>query len=456
MAAVRPRVIIRMGSHAEKEYIEKTLRLLDGLILGANLLEATPGATASLVFRCATGKARIPVSIDPMTYAFGAYPDPNGGHTRTDLDWIKSDQKVKGQKGKVERRFKKSYSALATRFGGLFEQALERSTAVSLQDLGAAASRRAAAQAVVEYQATRVVEEFRKDPEYAVWAEEIPPPQAVFAPYFHIEPNNVAGWLTANLQLAAEAADVAQGRFPVHAVVCVDQGALTNDAFIEAVETDLPDTGVAGVWLWFSKFEERDAAPTQLRNYRRLVETLAARIEVYARHGGFLSLALSRVGMSGVSHGVGYGEQKDVMPIVGQSKPTVRYYAPPLRMRPGVLEIERSFGEVGISSPEEFFSKVCGCVICREVVGTDLRNFATRFGARHYSTPDSRRRAQTPEAAKLCTYHYLLARFTERDWLNTATLADVREALSTAQKVWENAPALQSIDHLQRWRDALS
>ena len=39
---VDPKVIIRMGSHAEKDYIEKTARYLDGIIVGANLFETKP------------------------------------------------------------------------------------------------------------------------------------------------------------------------------------------------------------------------------------------------------------------------------------------------------------------------------------------------------------------------------------------------------------------------------
>ena len=46
--------------------------------------------------------------------------------------------------------------------------------------------------------------------------------------------------------------------------------------------------------------------------------------------------------MSGISHGVGYGEQKDVIPVIGQSTPTVCYYLPDLKRRLGVPQIERA------------------------------------------------------------------------------------------------------------------
>ena len=93
-----PELIIRMGSHAEKEYITKLAGFLDGLIVGANLFEATPGATASLLV--SVGAKNTHLFVDPMTYTFGAYVDKELGTLREDLDWIKSDQTRKNKKGK--------------------------------------------------------------------------------------------------------------------------------------------------------------------------------------------------------------------------------------------------------------------------------------------------------------------------------------------------------------------
>lgn len=116
MPETEPRVILRLGSHSEKEYVEKTIKQFDGVMVGANLLQATPGATASLLFKL-NKQARRPYYVDPMTYAFGAYVDPETGRVRTDLDWIKSDQKVRGKKGHIKRDFKSSYRKLADAFG---------------------------------------------------------------------------------------------------------------------------------------------------------------------------------------------------------------------------------------------------------------------------------------------------------------------------------------------------
>src|SRR5580704_18128550 len=102
-------------------------------MVGANLLQATPGATASLLFKL-NKQAGCPYYVDPMTYAFGAYVDPDTGRVRSDLDWIKSDKKVKGQTGKFVRDFKSSYSKLAESFGLPFLAAVNLSRAIDPAD----------------------------------------------------------------------------------------------------------------------------------------------------------------------------------------------------------------------------------------------------------------------------------------------------------------------------------
>ena len=127
-----PHVVIRLGSHAEKEYVIKLDRFLDGIIVGANLFEATPGATASLLLRL--GSRNTHLYVDPMTYAFGAYLDPSIGNIRTDLDWIKSDQirKLKGAKTTI-RDIKRSYRRLSENLGAPLTSAVSRCEAVSHQ-----------------------------------------------------------------------------------------------------------------------------------------------------------------------------------------------------------------------------------------------------------------------------------------------------------------------------------
>jgi hypothetical protein len=444
-----------MGSHSEKEYLEKTVQFMDGLIIGANLVEATPGATASLLVKFGGKKLSCPFYLDPMTYTFGNYVDQSSGAIRNDLDWIKSEQQSRVTK-KVTRDYKRSYKKLGESLGGPFLAALNRGKAVSDADFAVEADRRAICREVSDYQLNRIRKEFEGDPEYEQFADRIPTPAAVFPPYFYIEPHDWKRWFDLALSLAASTAGLGLG-VPVHAVICADAEFLENKDFLNALSVELPKVGVAGVWLWFSRFNEHDAAEVRLKNFRGLVRLLSnAGLEVFNMHGGFFSLALAPDGMSAVSHGVGYGEQKDVMPVIGQSTPTVRYYLPKTHIKVGVPQVEYCLPFLKVATPVDFHQEVCDCVICKGIVKASLDEFRS-FGEMHFSTPDSKKQAQTPAAAKRCRFHFLLSRIKERDWLRGSTRATVLGQLENGYGQWGKFPPIAaSCAHLPRWIAALS
>ena len=451
MAAVDPKVFIRMGTHAEKDYFEKTLKFFDGIALGANLVEATPGATASLMVRFGGKKVRLPYYIDPMTYAYGAYRD-NADKLRSDLDWIKSEQKRKGRK--PVRDFKRSYRGLAQALGPPFTTALERKSAVTWDDLSSAKAINDCCQNVANYQLNRIATELAGDPELGKFTKEIPRSAAVIAPYFYIEHSKQKEWLDLNIRLATAAVRL-KPDVPVHATLCADASFLGDSSFLDEIKAKLPKTGVDGVWLWFSAFRENAADAEELAGFRSLVEDLSASMEVYNRHGGYFSLAMCKYGMSGISHGVGYGEQKDVLPVIGQSTPTVRYYLPNVHRRFGVPQIERCFDELKIHTADDFYKKVCNCVICKGIVSDELSAFSA-FGDMHWSNPESKRKAQTPAAAKRCRFHFLISRVRERDWLKDASVSDIVKELEKATRVWGKQPSLRGeLDYLTTWKEAL-
>ena len=458
MTPPHPELVLRLGTHAEKDYFEKLAPMFDGIVLGANLLESTPGATSSLVFSLCNAKNGTAYYIDPMTYAFGVLTDPQSAKPWTDLDWLKSEQQVKGKGKKKEtvRGFKRSYRLLAQAFGDPFNSAVANSKALSVAELMDPTIAQAMAAAVVSYQLTRVRLEFEQDPDFKDYAASIPIPAAVFAPYFYCEPSAWDPWLTANLRLAEEAARI-ETPAPVHAVVSADAAALLDGAFVGRLTKELPKTGIKGVWLWFSRFFEEDAELPTLQAIKRLTQDLSeANIAVFNMHGGYFSLALSKHGMTGISHGVGYGEQKDVVPVLGQSVPTVRYYLPALHRRLGVPDIERCFDALGIKTPADFHAKVCDCPVCKGIVSKDLKEFRA-FGETQPSATSGLRLVQTPAAAKRCRFHYLITRIRERDRIVPMTISDIQAMWDIASSSWGKQPLLaESSKHLPRWRAALA
>ena len=450
---MNPMVIIRLGSHAEKEYILKSIKLLDGLIIAANLIEATPAATPSLIAKTSGKRFSVPYYIDPMTYAFGTYAERGSKQIRADLDWIKSDQKIKGTDD-TQRDFKRSYRALSERFGGPFKRAVRDSKAITPRDFSQHQVVRDTSRSIVEYQLTRIRDEFSKDPDFKDYASELPTPAAFLAPYFYAEPSDFDAWNDVNLELASAAVSFF-AEVPIHAILCVDRDSLSDSHYLDTVKKSLPETGVKAVWLWFSRLQEDYASVEQLQELRSLVESLSKHMQVFNLHGGFFSLALSSVGFSGISHGVGYGEQKDVIPVIGQSVPTVRYYLPEIYKRVGVPDVERCFNALGIAHPSDFHREVCACVVCKGVVSKSVASFS-EFGEMHFSRPSARRLAQKPAAAKRCRFHFLLTRFRERDEQSRRTLQETRERMKKAREKWGSQPSLMDESkHLDRWISAL-
>ena len=452
MTVKDPKIYIRLGSHAEKEYLLKTAHMFNGLIVGANLVEATPSATASLIIKLCGAKTNLPYLIDPMTYAFGSYIDPDTQEPRADLDWIKSDQKIKKQ---LVRTFKRSYANLAEQLGGLVQTALRRGSAITPGDLASDAEIGRFCESIAIYQLRRISDELEKDPEYKALAADVPAPAAVFAPYFYIEPSEEQGWTELAFRLMTKTAEIQQD-LPVHGMLCLDEQYLENPAFIQRVCEAIPQTGVAAVWLWFSNFKEDTASIAKLTAFRQLIETLSASVDVFNLHGGYFSLALSKIGLSGLSHGVGYGEQKDVVPVIGQSTPTVRYYLPAVRKKLSVPEIERCFEALGIRTTDDFHRHICDCVVCKGVLASGLAAFG-EFGDMHRSTPMSRRSAQTPAAAKRCRFHYLLSRAKESRSVTEQTIEAIVGELEGAYTKWSEQPSVaDDCGHLQRWKAALT
>jgi hypothetical protein len=441
MSIAPPKVVLRIGSHAEKAYFEKSAKSLDGLMFGGNLLEITPAATSSLIFALKTkrGGMALPFYLDPMTYCFGRYIDPQTGKKRIDLEALKSERLEKRGSKKKIKIVKESYTALADKLGSVFQAAVAASNAIDTSII-APANRDKLCQGVIDYQLKRIEEILCEDELMKQFAGK-GKPAAVFAPYFFVHDKWADEGLKTAIDLATRTAALRPAA-PVHAVVCASHSILSNAAHVKYLIDELPKTNVAGVWLWFDGFDEMQAPLDQLVAFRNIVCGLNGKMEVYNLHGGYFSLLLAHDGLTGISHGVGYGEQKPVAQVIAAAAPTVRYYLPPICKRVGVPDIQRCFPDVGIATPADFFAKVCACQICKGVIGSDLARFAS-FGEMHRANPAAQRDSQTPAAAKMCRFHFLINRFKERATVAELNAADRSQHVTDKVDPWRESYPLQ-------------
>jgi hypothetical protein len=443
----RSELYLRLGSHSEKQYVLKTFRLFSGVLVGANLLESTPGATVSFAIKVIGNNKRF--AIDPMTYTFGM-----------DIEYIKSETIDRAAKrpGATKKGLKRSFAKLSKEYGAVIERAVSKDRPVNPNDFDDD-SVEDLCESIYKYQAVRMQTYFSADAQLQQFADECPSPSFVFAPYFYV-PYRESGWrkwLELNLNLATAFAEV-DGELEKHAVICIDQSVLDDGAEFLGICESFLGTDVPAFWFWLSALTEEKISDSRLKTLIEAVTMFAdADRKLYNMHGGYLTALLSKKGFTGFSHGVGYGEGKDVVPVVGVVVPTVNYHYPPLHIRTSILEVERALSELGISDADDFHEKVCDCTVCKGVLAGDLRN-VRQFGE-FILKIGNQRESQTPDSAKKCRLHFLLARRKEIDHVADFTAAELKQELKSIAAEYAALPGYLTLQakgrHLSTWARAL-
>lgn len=441
----RSEVFLRLGSHSEKQYVIKTFKLFHGVLAGANLLESTPGATVSFALNV-LGKGKA-FAIDPMTYTFGM-----------NLDYIKSETIDRSSKGKKTTKFglKKSFVRLAEEFGNPVSDAVEKDRPVKPSDFDNDMTE-AFCGSIYNYQTTRMRMFWEADVQLQEF--DCPDPSFVFAPYFYI-PCPEAGWKEwreLNIKLANCFSEL-DGNVEKHGVICIDQKILDDSARWLRICHEYVETGLSAFWLWLSPLNEEKISDSRLQALAEGIDAFeAAGKRVYNMHGGYLSALLSKRGLTGFSHGVGYGESKDVVPVIGVIVPVVNYHYPPLHIRVGIAEIERALSDLGIYDADDFHKKVCDCTVCKGVIAGDLKNLR-QFGE-FILKVGNQKKSQTPDSAKKCRLHFILARRKEIDHVSELTADELKRELRDMAAEYAALPGYLTLQskgrHLNTWAKIL-
>lgn len=439
-------VHIRLGSHAEKEYLLKTAKLFSGVIVGANLLEMTPGATVSLAWKFRTLERQF--VIDPLTYVFAL-----------DLDYIASDTKDK-KSGQVTRDMKKSFQNLCKEFGGVLkDEVLDYRRSLAPSDLKTKAQQVRLCECVLKYQLTRMNAFCEADPQLKeLGADTVP--SFVFSPYFYIPGDNVETsneWEVANLSLIQQFGQL-NSPVPKHAVLCFARRILKDRPRLLRMLNAVMAAGCDAAWFWVSNFREEEVTPSELDNLKSFIDAAGERgFELRNMHGGFMSALFSKRGLAGFSHSIGYGESKDVLPVSGGAIPTVSYHYLPLHTKSSVPDIERAFSSLGITDADAFHEQVCDCSICKGTLKGNLNNFR-KFGD-FILKPNNRKESQTPDSAKRCRFHFLLARKKELVFVNGSSEETLFTSISQVLSEHRALPRIMKLreksDYLEMWSKAL-
>ena len=272
----------------------------------------------------------------------------------------------------------------------------------------------------------------------------------IFTPYFFIYPTKELEWLDIIEKISIDSSKY-YGKDSLYIKLCFDKSMLLNKEAQKKI-INICEQSFKGVWIWINDFNEKKEDIEKLKALQSLIQEISKKgKEVFNRHGGFYSFMLSKMGMTGISNSIGYGEKKDIMPVLGQGLPQINYYFPCLHRSFGIPEIERSFDELNINSPESFFEHICDCVICKGVIKEDIFNFK-EFGVQHLATSTSRKKTLTPAATKRTRYHYLFCKIKEKKDITKATNTDeIIEKLKQSLSISEIDVLKEKAKHILKW-----
>jgi hypothetical protein len=105
---------------------------------------------------------------------------------------------------------------------------------------------------------------------------------------------------------------------------CVRVVAASSSASLSGLLDAIAENRAA---VWVSGLEEHASPVEVLRSYAQAVaHAQSGGLELFALYGGFFSVLLQNVGLSGSSHGIGYGEYRRWIELPESGPPPARYY----------------------------------------------------------------------------------------------------------------------------------
>lgn len=423
---------LRMGTHAESDYFVRARGLYDGLVLNANLVEATTGATSLLVVR-----VKRPYMIDPITFAFALDPS-----------LLRSESQPRDPD--ESPRARATFNALAEAYSLPIADRVGidpiRPSDLTRDRLAIVVDKVLQYQSVTLRQALDENADFVGSPLHAEsqWLT----PARIVAPYFVDDASS--RWREINLQMIGQT--VAQRRESAAGMVAFDATDL-NDVMAEQLARHYGQTGATTLWTWPADLDEHSSATSVLGAYAFLVQRLTVQgVRVLAAYGGFFALLLTYSGLAGLSHGLGYGDKRRVEPVVGGGLPPARYYLWPLRDSVSMA----TFAVVcaGLTDAE-YRTYICSCPICDGLLRSGgVSNLIAELTASELRPSPSRGMVEvaTPRVYRMSRFHFLFNRRREVELMRAAIPYEELSQQLMAEGEWvAERIGWNAVRHLERW-----
>lgn len=416
--------IIRMGTHAEKNYLLLARPWYGEVTLKANLVEGTGEASAALLLDLSrSGK---PYCIDPVTYAFALSP--------TSISSVRKDGSTQMKKTFAELRNKYQIPSF-TKDIRLSPDVFADPAVVDIF-----------VQAVVEYQLNTISDRLADAASFLDTEDTVLLPSRVFPPYFDVTSDQ--RWLDINRQFVDRT--VALRPDDTWGIICIDGRMMDDGEFLGRVGATYAQTGCQGFLLWMTAFDETEVTTSQIKGFQLLAKELAGPSlrPVVNMYGGYFSTLLSEHGVTGIAHGVGYGEKRALNPPVGGGLPPAKYYLRAIHDEISVADLAVIASQM--TGNDEFLSSICSCMIC---VGL-LNQGGIQGLVDAFSQTEPGRNFPTQNVYRLARFHFLSNRHTEIQLVNSTSLSVLRQQLVDAFNEFRQ-PLTANLTYMQRWAQAV-
>lgn len=438
VSAKPPHYLLRMGSHAERFYFEWASPLYNVLILNANLVEGTPAACLSLIEKLNDK----PYVIDPVSYAFAL-----------SVNYIQST-KINRRTQEEEVHTKRTFQKLAECYGEPFTNAVgDDPKPLTPGNFTNASTRQHAVERVLTYEKDRLMEEQPQSGPFRLTAGDVRP-KVLIIPYFFID--STSAWHSTNIDMINDAVALKTG-LPTYAVVLIDRAILQDSNTLKSIAQAYCDTKADGYFIWVSDQKEHEVGIQEVKNFIQFVKMLCSDGRpIYNMYGGYLSALLSAFGMTGFCHGVGYGEHRNVVPVLGGSVPPAKYYFPPLHQTFMFTEAQTILATL---STEEYYNNICNCPVCRSVIGNNFQSNFQQYGETEFKKLGKWGQEvyiQSANSVRICRGHYLAARSIEIQQARNSNPADLVSQLREAEERYRHSSGLPPTGYLHAWSEGIS
>ena len=464
MTKNKPVHILRYGTVAEKVHLEKAFSAYDYLSINGNTAAFVSNAIAKFIVEKFFSRKDKGYFIDPITYAF-----------QNKIELLSSTSKTTGEKS-----IKKSIAKLIEQYGAPVDK-VGSGLPVCPGDFADASVKDDFSERVLSFQYDLVYEHI-KDQDLQKYLDYVSPtqsnsipqfrPKFLIAPYFYLDSQDQLWkeWLRLNIDFAQISINKAVDKYnlPVYTQIVINKCILNDEQALNEIIEQYSRLSCDGFTVWVDDLHEHEASFNELSGFVKLLDGLKSK-PVYNMYGGYFSILLTHksIGLlSGVSHGLEYGESRMVYPV-GGGIPVSKYYYLPLHQR---LDFTKAYYLLEYAdvintktenwgSSDKYYQDICRCAQCQKVIGKDMINFvefeSREFYEIHRKDQILRRKKASSDTKENCLYHYLLCKKIEFSKIRDTDINQLLAELQNNKYQYQDCEYLKEgdLDYTAVWKE---